>query len=89
MPQISRFYGITIWMYYDENQHSGRPHFHVRYGNTEASVDIDGTSILAGKLPVRAWRLVAEWASLHQAELRANWEQARLHRPLSRIEPLH
>jgi hypothetical protein len=88
MPRISSFYGITIWMYYDEIQHGGRPHFHVRYGDAEASVDIERTIVIAGGLPPRAWRLVAEWGALHRTELRKNWERARTHQPLFRIAPL-
>jgi len=88
MPRISSFYGITIWMYHDEIHHRGRPHFHARYGESEASVDIESLSVIAGELPPRARKLVAEWARAHQAELRANWERARDHQPLFAIEPL-
>jgi hypothetical protein len=88
MPQISSFYGITIWMYYDEGHHRGRPHFHVRYGEAEASVDIERAVVIAGALPVRAMRLVVEWVSLHRRELGENWERARSHRPLFRVTPL-
>lgn len=88
MPQISSFYGITIWMYYDETHHRGRSHFHVRYGDSEASVDIESIAVIAGEIPLRAWRLVSEWASLHLVELRENWERARSHEPLSKVEPL-
>lgn len=88
MPRISSFYGITIWMYHDEIHHGGRPHFHARYGEAEASVDIESLALIAGELPPRAWRLVAEWAETHQSELRENWKRAREHRPLAPIEPL-
>ena len=88
MPRISSFYGITIWMYHDEIHHRGRPHFHARYGDDEASVDIETLEILAGELPTRAQRLVSEWARAHQDELRENWRLARAHQPLQRIEPL-
>lgn len=88
MPRISSFYGITIWMYYDEIHHRGRPHFHARYGESEASIDIDDLAILAGELPPRARRLVAEWAAAHKSELQENWTRARRHQPLMAIEPL-
>lgn len=88
MPRVSSFYGITIWMYHDENHHLGRPHFHARYGEAEASIDIEMTAIIAGDLPPRARRLVAEWAAAHQAELRDNWIRARNHQRLEPIEPL-
>lgn len=88
MPRISSFYGITIWMYYDEIHHRGRPHFHARYGKTEASVDIESLAVVAGELPPRARRLVIEWAAAHQAELSDNWARAREHLPLMPVEPL-
>lgn len=88
MPRISEFYGIVIWMYHDEAHHAGRPHFHAVYGEDEASVDIGDFTIIAGQLPPRARRLVAEWATAHRAELRDNWDRARRHQPLERIEPL-
>jgi uncharacterized protein DUF4160 len=88
MPRISSFYGIAIWMYHDEVHHRGRPHFHARYGEAEASIDIESLAVIAGELPPRARRLVIEWAGAHQTELRDNWERARNHQPLVAIEPL-
>jgi len=88
VPRISSFYGISIWMYYDEIHHRGRPHFHAIYGEAEASIDIESGAIMAGWLPPRARRLVTEWAVANQAALRLNWARARAHRPLVAIEPL-
>lgn len=88
MPRVSSFYGITIWMYYDEAHHLGRPHFHATYGGVEASVDIESLTVISGELPMRARRLVVEWAEIHQEELRWNWARARQHQPLLPIEPL-
>jgi hypothetical protein len=88
MPRISFFYGISIWMYHNEIHHRGRPHFHARYGDDEASVDLETLEILAGELPSRARRLVVEWAGAHRDELRENWRLARAHQQLQPIEPL-
>jgi hypothetical protein len=88
VPRISSFYGITIWMYYDEIHHRGRPHFHAGYGESEASVDIESLDVIAGELPPRARRLVVEWARAHQVELRKNWDRARTNQELLPIEPL-
>jgi Domain of unknown function (DUF4160) len=88
VPHISSFYGITIWMYYDEPHHLGRPHFHARYGEDEASIDIESLQTLAGRLPIRARRLVVEWALEHRTQLRDNWKRAREWQPLMAIEPL-
>jgi len=60
VPRISSFYGIAIYMHWNEAHHS-RPHFHARYAGTAASVDLDG-KVIAGSLPRRALGLVAEWA---------------------------
>ena len=88
MPRISSFYGIVIWMYHDEIHHRGRPHFHATYGDDEASIDLADFSVIAGGLPNRAKRLVRAWARAHQDELVDNWERARRHEPLERIDPL-
>ncbi len=86
MPRISFFYGIAIWMYWDEGAHA-LPHFHARYAEDSASIDFAG-ELIAGSLPRRALALVAEWTLLHQDELTANWERARQHEPIEPIDPL-
>ena len=85
MPEISRFYGIVIKMYFDDHV---PPHFHAEYGEHEALIDINLLAIFAGKLPPRAFGLVMEWASLHQNELINLWEKAANLEPLERIAPL-
>jgi hypothetical protein len=86
VPRISFFYGIAIWMYWNEGAHA-RPHFHARYAGHVASVDLDG-ELIAGTLPPRARALVTEWALLRRNELSANWERARREEPLQPIPPL-
>ena len=85
MPEISRFFGIIITMYYSDHQ---PPHFHVRYGNNKAQVTIEAISILNGKLPSRVFGLVAEWAMEHQDELRENWKLVQDETPPNKIDPL-
>jgi len=85
VPEISRFYGIIIAMFYDEHN---PPHFHARYGDYKVSVDICSLSVLEGKFPPRALGLVIEWASLHQNELLENWNIARQQQTPNKIEPL-
>lgn len=85
MPEVSRFFGIVITMYY--NDHTP-PHFHVRYGQQRALVSIQSLSVIQGELRSRALGLVVEWASLHQNELVENWERARQNQPLQDISPL-
>ena len=85
MPEISRFFGIIIAMYYDDHE---PPHFHVRYGEDKAIISIDTLSILQGRLSPRAIGLVTEWAARHQHELREDWNLARQQAPLKKIQPL-
>ncbi|MBR3318814.1 MAG: DUF4160 domain-containing protein [Atopobiaceae bacterium] len=63
------------------------PHFHARYQGHKASFTIEG-DLLAGSLPARQTKFVVAWAALHEDELLANWELAREHGELFRIDPL-
>ncbi|MBI2402290.1 MAG: DUF4160 domain-containing protein [Gemmatimonadetes bacterium] len=85
MPEISRFFGIVVAMYYDDHP---PPHCHVRYGHHRAILEIDAVAVLAGSLPPRTLGLVIEWAALHRAELEGNWLRARAQSPLKPIAPL-
>jgi hypothetical protein len=86
MPRVSFFYGIAIYMYWNERDHPV-PHFHAVQAGRRASVSIDGV-VLAGELDVRAIRRVTKWADLHRDELLANWELARDRKPIRPITPL-
>lgn len=85
MPEISRFFGIAITMFYNDH---APPHFHVRYGSEKALIAIEDLSVFAGSLPPRALGLVTEWAALHRAELAEDWTLARTQLPLKSIPPL-
>lgn len=85
MPEISRFYGIIIKMYFNDHV---PPHFHAEYGEHEILVKINTLAVFAGKFPPRALGLVMEWASLHQDELKSLWEKAKRLDPLDKIAPL-
>ena len=85
MPRISEFFGVAIYMYFNDHL---PPHFHAEYGEFEAVYAIDTLDILRGNLPRRAHSMVVEWALAHRTELRANWNSAREQRPLEQIEPL-
>lgn len=85
MPEISRFFGIVVAMYYNDHD---PPHFHVRYGGQRAIVAIDDLRLLEGHLSPRALGLVVEWAAGHQAALTDNWNRAREMQQLSKIAPL-
>jgi hypothetical protein len=85
MPTISQFYGILIAMYWDEH---APPHFHARYGEFKASVDIRLLTVIDGKLPRRALELVLDWAELHQAELMEDWDLCQAMQTPNPISPL-
>lgn len=85
MPEICRFFGIVIGMYYNDHP---PPHFHARYGGQKALIAIDTLTVLRGQLSPRVRGLVVEWASAHQSELWKDWELARKDEPLEKIPPL-
>ncbi|MDK9722903.1 MAG: DUF4160 domain-containing protein [Rhodospirillales bacterium] len=76
MPEISRFLGIVIFMYFNEHN---PPHIHVKYNEFMAVVDIRTMNVLEGRLPARVRGLIAEWAELHQDELLEMWASKRFH----------
>ena len=85
MPEVSRFYGIVIRMFFREH---GPPHFHAEYSGQQAVVRIEDLTVLRGRLPPRALGIVKEWASLHQAELKTAWDRARRQEAPGKIAPL-
>ena len=84
MPIISRFFGIVIFMNYNDHL---PPHFHARYQDQEVTVEIE-TGVVQGRMARRELRLVLEWSEQHQEELLNNWFFARSHRVLQQIAPL-
>lgn len=81
MPEISRFLGVVITMYFEEHN---PPHFHVRYNDYRASVEIRTMNVIAGSIPARVRGFVQEWAEIHQQELLHMWESHEFHA----IDPL-
>ncbi|MBU0486949.1 MAG: DUF4160 domain-containing protein [Bacteroidetes bacterium] len=84
MPEISRFYGIIILMYWQEHN---PPHFHAEYQGNKMTVDIS-TLETKGEFPHRAKALIFEWISLHRSELLKNWELSLAGKPMEKIIPL-
>jgi hypothetical protein len=76
MPEISRFFGIVIRMFFTDHP---VPHFHAFYGSSNARIRLS---------PPRALRLTIEWASLHEAELMDNWRRLCNGEAPETIEPL-
>lgn len=84
MPEISRFFGISIMMFWHEHN---PPHFHAKYGEYEIIVNINN-QIVEGKFPRRALNLVLDWLELHKQELLEDWRLAEKGLPLTSIKPL-
>ena len=84
MPEISRFHGIVIGMFYREHD---PPHFHAACGDFEMTVDI-GTGVTSGRFPRRSRARVLEWMLKHRNELMLDWSLARMGRPLEPNAPL-
>jgi len=85
VPEICRFYGIVIAMFFDDHE---PPHFHVRSGSHRAIIGLDTLDVLRGQLPPRALGLVKEWAAAHVEDLREDRRLARAQQPLKPIDPL-
>ena len=86
MPRVSTFYGVVIYMYWNERDHPVA-HFRAYHAGRRASVSADG-DVLAGSLESGALQFVREWAALRHDEILANWERARRNEPLLGIDPL-
>ncbi len=85
MPEISRFYGIVIQMYFDDHP---PPHFHALYAGWKAVIDIETLAFIDGQLPPRARALVIEWAAIHQQDLREAFHKLQAMETPSKIAPL-
>ncbi|TAF74718.1 MAG: DUF4160 domain-containing protein [Bacteroidetes bacterium] len=85
MPEISRFLGIIIRMFYNEHN---PPHFHAYYNDFQAEISIETLEIIKGNLPNKVYNLVIEWAILHQKELLSDWELLRNDSQPKKIKPL-
>nr|VFJ77910.1 MAG: protein of unknown function (DUF4160) [Candidatus Kentron sp. FW] len=85
MPEISRFLGIIIYMYFNEHN---PPHFHAEYNEYKASISIKTLGLMEGKLPSKVMSLVVEWAQEHQDELLENWNSIKETGKYHKINPL-
>jgi len=85
MPEVSRFLGIIIKMYYNEHN---PPHFHAQYNEYMGIFTINELKMIDGDLPKKIISLVLEWAFDHREDLLEDWNLAFDHKELKRIEPL-
>lgn len=85
MPELCRFYGIVIRMYFDDH---APPHFHAVYGEFQAVIEIEALAVIAGQLPPRALGLVVEWAAIRRRQLLDAWQRAHRGETPGKLEPL-
>ena len=83
MPSISKFYGITIKLYFTKNEHNP-PHIHAIYGEYMSAIDIKTLDVLEGDLPKKALKMVREWIELHREEIMNIWNN----QEFKKIKPL-
>ena len=77
MPEITRFYGIVIKMFFKPKEHEPS-HIHALYGEYVGIFDITSHQMTEGDLPKRAQELVKEWLDLHcyVPQNKAFWNKA-------------
>ena len=85
MPELSRFLGMVISIYFDDHN---PPHFHAQYNEYEAVISISDLQVIKGNLPSRVLGLVVEWANSHRAELMDNWNSVKENGKITKIAPL-
>lgn len=74
MPEISRFYGIIIKMFFKPKEHEPA-HIHALYNEYVGIFDINTFEMIDGDLPQRAQQLVKEWLTLHKEDLKDMWQK--------------
>jgi hypothetical protein len=87
MPELSRFYGIIITMYFNDTKQHHKPHIHAYYGDYEAVIAIDG-ELLAGSIPAKQFRIINGWMAIHEVELYEAWNNAVQSKHFNKIDPV-
>ena len=85
MPEISRFFGIVIQMFFDDH---APPHFHAAYGSANCAIEVRTLHVISGRLPRRAMALTLEWAAEHREALMEDWHLCATGKTPERIPPL-
>lgn len=85
MPEISRFLGISIYMYLNDHN---PPHIHIKYNEYRARIAIKELNIIDGFLPKKVFKTVVKWAIKHKVELEINWDTLRETGEFTKIDPL-
>lgn len=79
MPEISRFYGIIIKMFFKPKEHEPS-HIHALYGEYIGIFDLKACEMTIGDLPLKAQNLVKEWISLNIEKLQIMWDTQNIYK---------
>ncbi|MFZ4402747.1 MAG: DUF4160 domain-containing protein [Pseudobdellovibrionaceae bacterium] len=85
MPLISEFFGIKIYMYWDDHFPM---HFHAEFGEFKALISIEEVAVIRGLFPAKKLSLVLAWCEIHKEELIQNWNAAQANKQINKILPL-
>ncbi|MBO5176037.1 MAG: DUF4160 domain-containing protein [Lachnospiraceae bacterium] len=77
MPEISRFYGIIIKMFFKPKEHEPS-HIHALYGEYVGIFDLRTMEMTEGDMPIKAQGLIKEWLSRNQQALLQMWDSQKL-----------
>ena len=77
MPEICRFYGIVIKMFFKPKEHEPS-HIHALYGEHIGIFNLQSLEMIEGDLPPKAKSLVLEWLEKNQSELLKMWDSQKL-----------
>jgi desulfoferrodoxin (superoxide reductase-like protein) len=88
MPAIAMFYGIIVYLYFQDNKRHHLPHIHAEYQDQEVIVAIENGAVLDGALPPSKMKLLLAWIELRKEELMADWSLAVAGKPVFKIDPL-
>ena len=77
MPEITRFYGIVIKMFFKPKEHDPS-HIHALYGEYIGVFDINTHQMTDQDLPQKAQTLVKEWLDQYDSKLQEMWDTQKI-----------
>lgn len=87
MPELARFEGIVIKLYFKDTEQHHKPHIHAIYGEYEASISLRG-ELLSGALPRKQFNMIVGWLAFRELEVYAAWAKAVQGEAFDKIAPL-
>ena len=87
MPELSNFYGIYVYMRFNDVQQHYKPHVHVKYGEYEAVISLEG-ELLAGSLPKKQYKIVVGWLAIREEEVYRAWNHAVKSEKFEKVKPI-